>query len=116
VSATGYRIFLPQARGDNEVLDYLTYGIAVHSAAKGRTVGTQCGGALLIAYGVQPVTDMQQAHRVLGPNAMIVGAGPRSPIDSRPEFVIYGCDTTARAIVARALNRDDTFNITKLEQ
>jgi 4-amino-4-deoxy-L-arabinose transferase-like glycosyltransferase len=115
-SATGYQIFLPQARGDNEVLDYLTYGIAVHSAAKGRTVATQCGSALLIAYGVQSAIDMQQAYRVLGLSAMIVGVGPRSPIDGRPEFVIYGCDATARPFVARALERDDAFNITMLEQ
>jgi 4-amino-4-deoxy-L-arabinose transferase-like glycosyltransferase len=115
-SVKGYQIFLPQARGDNEVLDYLTYGIAVHSSAKGRAVAAQCGGSLLIAYGLQPAADMQQAHRVLGPSAMIVGAGPRSPIDGRPEFVIYGCDATARPLVARALVRDDTFGVTMLNQ
>jgi 4-amino-4-deoxy-L-arabinose transferase-like glycosyltransferase len=110
--ATGYQIFLPQARGDNEVLDYLTYGIAVHSFVKGRAVATQCGGALLIAYDIQPAADMQQARRVLGPSAMIVGAGPHSPLDGRPEFVIYSCDATARPFVTRALGRDDAFNAT----
>lgn len=114
--ATGYQIFLPQARGDNEVLDYLTYGIAVRSFVKGRATATQCGGALLIAYGQQPDADMQQARRVLGPRALIIGAGPRSPLDGRTEFVIYSCDATARPFVARALERDDAFNMTMLEQ
>jgi hypothetical protein len=114
-SAQGYQIFLPQARGDNEVLDYLTYGIAVHSSAKG-LAAAQCDGALLFAYGIQPSADMQQARRVLGPSAMIVGQGPRSPLDGRPEFVVYGCDATARPFVARALMIEDTFGITMVEQ
>ncbi len=115
-SATGYQIFLPQARGDNEVLDYLTYGIAVHSSVKGRSAVAQCGRALLIAYGVQPAADLQQARRVLGPGAMIVGEGPRSPLDERPEFVVYGCDATMRRFVARALMSEDSFSVTMLEQ
>jgi 4-amino-4-deoxy-L-arabinose transferase-like glycosyltransferase len=115
-SAKDYQIFLPQARGDNEVLDYLTYGMAVHSAAKGRSAAAQCGEALLIAYGIQPAADLQQARRVLGPGAMIVGAGPRSPLDRRPEFVIYGCDVAVRPFVARALDREDMFSVTILEQ
>src|SRR4029079_7200492 len=41
-SVKGYQIFLPQARGDNEVLDFLTYGMAVHSSAKGRAAAL-CG-------------------------------------------------------------------------
>jgi 4-amino-4-deoxy-L-arabinose transferase-like glycosyltransferase len=114
-SSQGYQIFLPQARGDNEVLDYLTYGIAVHSAAKGRAAA-QCGSALLIAYGIEPAEDMRQARRVLGPGAQIVGAGPRSPVDGRPEFLVYGCDATLRPLIARALRIEDTFNITMLEQ
>jgi hypothetical protein len=115
-SAKGYQIFLPQARGDNEVLDYLTYGIAVHSSVKGRAAAAHCGEALLIAYGIQPAADMQQARRVLGPGAMIVGEGPRSPLDGRPEFVIYGCDATVRPFVAGALTREDAFSMTTLEQ
>ena len=115
-SAKGYQIFLPQVQGDNEVLDYLTYGIAVHSAAKGRSVAAQCGGALLIAYGIQPAADVQQARRVLGPGALVIGEGPRSPLDGKPEFVIYACDTTARPVVARALDRDGTFGVTMLGQ
>jgi len=113
--AHGYQIFLPQARGDNEVLDYLTYGIAIHSSAKGRAAA-QCGGALLFAYGIQPSADLQQARRVLGPGAMIVGQGPRSPLDGRHEFVVYGCDATARPFVARAITIEDTFSITRAEQ
>jgi hypothetical protein len=112
--AQSYQIFLPQARGDNEVLDYLTYGIAVHSSSKGRAAA-QCGRALLFAYGVEPAADIQQARRVLGPGAMIVGAGPRSPLDGRPEFVVYGCDTQVRPFVAHALTIDDTFSVTMLE-
>ncbi|MEO7909607.1 MAG: glycosyltransferase family 39 protein [Roseiflexaceae bacterium] len=114
--AIGYQIFLPQARGANEVLDYLTYGINVRSFVKGQATATQCGEALLFAYGIQPATDMQQARRVLGPSAMIIGAGPRSPLDGQPEFVIYGCDATARPFVARALDRDAAINVTMLEQ
>jgi 4-amino-4-deoxy-L-arabinose transferase-like glycosyltransferase len=113
--AADYQIFLPQARGDNEVLDYLTYGIAVHSSAKGRAA-VQCGRALLFAYGMEPAIDMQQARRVLGPGAMMVGAGPRSPIDGMPEFVIYGCDATVRPFVARALLIEDMFSMTMVEQ
>jgi hypothetical protein len=113
--AQSYQIFLPQTRGDNDVLDYLTYGIAVHSSAKGRAAA-QCGGALLFAYGIQPSADMQQAHRVLGPDVMIVGQGPRSPLDGRPEFVVYGCDATLRPFVARALTIVDTFSVTRVEQ
>ncbi len=116
LSSAGYQIFLPQARGDNEVLDYLTYGIAVHSSAKGRVVAAQCSRSLLIAYGIQPASDMQQARRVLGPGAMIIGAGPRSPLDGRPEFVVYGCDATTRPFVARALTIDDTFSAIVFEQ
>jgi 4-amino-4-deoxy-L-arabinose transferase-like glycosyltransferase len=114
-SANSYQIFLPQVRGDNEVLDYLTYGIAVHSSAKGRAAA-QCGRALLFAYGKEPDADMRQARRVLGPSALIVGQGPRSPIDGRPEFVVYGCDPQLRPFVAQALDRDDTFGVTMLEQ
>jgi 4-amino-4-deoxy-L-arabinose transferase-like glycosyltransferase len=102
--ATGYQIFLPQARGENEVLDYLTYGIGVRSFVKGRATATQCGGAVLIAYGEKPDADMQQARRVLGSSAMIIGTGPRSPLDGRPEFVLYGCDPAMRLVVARALS------------
>jgi hypothetical protein len=113
--SSGYQIFLPQARGDNEVLDYLTYGMPVHSSAKGR-VATQCGRALLFAYGLDPFADMQQARRILGASVMIVGSGPRSPIDGRPEFVIYGCDAKVRPFVARALTVEDTFGVTMLKQ
>jgi hypothetical protein len=46
----------------------------------------------------------------------IVGAGPRSPIDGMPEFVIYGCDATMRPFVAYALTIEDIFGVTTLEQ
>jgi hypothetical protein len=118
VSAQSYQIFLPQARGDNEVLDYLTYGMAVRSASKGRSAAAQCGSAVLFAYGLQPDQDVQQARRALGPSAMIVGTGPRSPLDGRPEFVVYGCDAAQRALVARALDLDSdaTFGVTMLHE
>jgi hypothetical protein len=92
-------------------LDYLTDGITVHSSAKGR-VADQCGQALLFAYGMKPDADMRQARRVLGPDAMIVGAGPRSPLDGRPEFVVYGCGATSLPFVARVLAIDDAFGTT----
>jgi 4-amino-4-deoxy-L-arabinose transferase-like glycosyltransferase len=113
---TGYEIFLPQARGENEVLDYLTYGLGVRSFVKGRATATQCGGALLIAYGEKPDDDMQQARRVLGSSAMIIGAGPRSPLDGRPEFVLYSCDPAMRLVVAHALERDNAFNLITFKQ
>jgi hypothetical protein len=71
---------------------------------------------LLFAYGKQPAADLRQARRVLGPGALIVGQGPRSPIDGRPEFVVYGCDPTLRPFVARALDSDQIFGVTMLEQ
>jgi 4-amino-4-deoxy-L-arabinose transferase-like glycosyltransferase len=114
-SANGYEIFLPKVRGDNEVLDYLTHGIAVRSSAKGRAAA-QCGRAVLFAYGKEPAADLRQARRVLGPGALIVGQGPRSPIDGRAEFVVYGCDPTLRPFVARALDSDSAFGVTMLEQ
>ena len=98
------------------MLDYLTYGLPVRSFVKGRATATQCSGSLLIAYGLQPEADMQQARRVLGPSAMIVGSGPRSPLDGRPEFTIYSCDATARESVAQALDQGSAFGMIVLKQ
>jgi hypothetical protein len=115
-SAQGYQIFLPQAHGENEVLDYLTYGLPVRSFVKGRATASQCSGSLLIAYGLQPEADLQQARRVLGPSALIVGSGPRSPLDGRPEFTIYSCDATARPSVAQALEQVSAYNLAMLNR
>jgi 4-amino-4-deoxy-L-arabinose transferase-like glycosyltransferase len=115
-SSQDYQIFLPQAHGENEVLDYLTYGLPVRSFVKGRATATQCSGSLLIAYGLQPAADLQQAQRVLGPSAIIVGSGPRSPLDGRPEFTIYSCDASARASVAEALDQVSEYNLAVLNQ
>jgi len=112
-SASGYRVFLPHPRGDNDVLDYLTYGIAVESYLKQRFAASQGAQVLLITYGASALKP-EQVRRLLGSSAMLVDEGPRSPLDGRPEFLVYGRDAAAREFVIRALTSQGEQPMTPL--
>jgi len=98
-----YQVFVSANLDDSDVIDYLTFGSDVRKFDGSRLWLGPGDQALLILRGNRPADD--QARRILGAGALMIGEGPRSPVSGRPEFVIYARDAAAAPAVARVLAR-----------
>jgi 4-amino-4-deoxy-L-arabinose transferase-like glycosyltransferase len=98
LAAGHYHVFVFGARGDNDVLDYLTSDAAI-GMVDGDHLSVQPGDQpLLIMHGDRPTAD--QAQRILGNDVTLLAMGPRSPTSDQPEFVIYGRGAAAQAVTS----------------
>jgi hypothetical protein len=102
VRSGGYRIYVPAGALQNEVVRYLTSGIALDTFAHNRLATPPGDNALLIDIGDQ-ISDPQALRQALGDGAALLGSGPISPLSGKPEWTIYGRGVAAAQVVARAL-------------
>jgi 4-amino-4-deoxy-L-arabinose transferase-like glycosyltransferase len=102
IHAGGYQIYVPASAASGDVLSYLTSGIALETFAHGRLATPAGDRALLIDIGGQ-MSDPQDIRRALGDGAALLGSGPISPLNGRPEWTIYGHGPAAAQAVAQAL-------------
>jgi 4-amino-4-deoxy-L-arabinose transferase-like glycosyltransferase len=98
----GYRIYVPAGAEKNDVVRYLTSGIALETFAHNQLSTPAGDRALLIDIGDQ-TGDPQALRQALGDGAELLGTGPISPLSGTPEWAIYGRGPAAAQAVARAL-------------
>jgi 4-amino-4-deoxy-L-arabinose transferase-like glycosyltransferase len=102
IRAGGYQIYIPAGAVRNDVLRYLTNGIALNTFAHNRLAAPAGDRALLIDIGDQP-GDPRALREALGPGAAQLASGPISPLSGKPEWTLYGRGPEAALAVARAL-------------
>jgi len=102
IRAGGYQIFVPAGALRDDVLRYLTSGIALNTFARNRLASPAGDRALLIDIGDQP-GDPQALRQALGDGAALLASGPISPISGKPEWTLYGRGPETAGAVARAL-------------
>jgi hypothetical protein len=100
--AGGYQIYVPAGALRNDVLRYLTSGIALNTFAHNRLASPAGDRALLIDIGDQP-GDPQALRQALGDGAALLASGPISPLSGKPEWILYGRGPETAQAVARAL-------------
>jgi 4-amino-4-deoxy-L-arabinose transferase-like glycosyltransferase len=101
--ANHYQLFIPIHPGSDEILEYLTSDISV-GRFDGRALSEPPGEhALLITYGDMSQDRIAHTARLLGPGAVELGTGPRSPVTGRPEFIIYGRNAADAPAVSHLL-------------
>ena len=93
---------MPAGAVSNDVVRYLTSGIALETFAHSRLSTPAHDNALLIDFGDQ-TDDPQALRRALGDGAALLRSGPISPLSGKPEWTIYGRGPAAAQAVARAL-------------
>jgi hypothetical protein len=102
IRAGDYQIYVPAGAVTGDVLRYLTNGIQLKTFAHSRLTTPAGEHALLIDIGDQ-TSDPQALRQALGDGATLLGTGPISPLNGKPEWTIYGRGPAAAQAVARVL-------------
>jgi hypothetical protein len=102
IQAGGYQIYVPAGALRDDVLRYLTSGIALNTFAHNRLAVPAGDRALLIDIGDQQ-GDSQALRQTLGDGAALLASGPMSPLSGKPEWTLYGRGPEAAQAAARAL-------------
>jgi hypothetical protein len=102
IQAGSYQIYVPADAIKSDVIRYLTSGIALETFVHSRLSTPAGDNALLIDIGEQS-SDPQALRQALGAGAALLGSGPISPLNGKPEWTIYGRGAAAAQAVAHAL-------------